>query len=397
MFVDKKSGTKIDFIMNLTEEEYSALRSAAQPLASMGRRQLFDLVRDNYADVKAVHTSQLRLFGSLSDRTRILQPRRAAEVFVGSVFNWLNSFRLFLDHEETSLKRRFGKDSSEYLAFKSACSAAYDNSPHYRFIYKLRNYATHVGLPVSRVSLRSPTPDDRAEGIRQRLVYGLDRDQLLHDFPWGVAVTADLKSMDAEFDLLPFIEPAMLCLRDIMIAVTRIDIQQAVPGAKLIASYLDRLPEPHEELVLLRIAYKGGGGMDFTPMPLPVDLVRKLLTVDVNDDDVLEPFRTPDDAPIAGPSEPTSTAALNYRRRRAAIALTAMVQEGLGSEGVKATVNDLIAQDGNVEPLLSGALNAGAELLHIAAMAMGRTPQWLLSSMGDLFPTHDEASDTDPG
>lgn len=131
---------------------------------------------------------------------------------MSSALNWLNSYRLFLDHEESSLKRRFGKQSSQYLAFKAACAKAYDTSPEYRFTYKLRNYATHVEMPISRVSLRRPSPEDLVEGLSQRIAFTLDRDDLLANYDWGVAATADLEKMDAEFELLPPIEPTMLQL-----------------------------------------------------------------------------------------------------------------------------------------------------------------------------------------
>ena len=51
--------------------------------------------------------------------------------------NFLSSFKTFLDHSETSLKRRFGKESDEVKRFKQACSEAFDSHFEYRFFYRV--------------------------------------------------------------------------------------------------------------------------------------------------------------------------------------------------------------------------------------------------------------------
>jgi hypothetical protein len=123
-------------------------------------------------------------------------------------------------------------------------------------------------------------------------------------------------------------------------------------------------------------------------MPLQANLVRTLLGVDATGD-VLAPFRI-DEESVVTPHSRFGTVALNYRRRRATIALTALLDESSGGPGFDATVKEIMKQDGHFEPLLSGAMNVSGELLHIAAIAMGRSPQWLLSSLGDLFPTGED-------
>lgn len=56
-------------------------------------------------------------------------------------------FRSFLDHWETYLKRKFGKDSKEFKLFKNATAKEYDNVFAYRFTYELRNYIQHEEFP----------------------------------------------------------------------------------------------------------------------------------------------------------------------------------------------------------------------------------------------------------
>jgi hypothetical protein len=57
------------------------------------------------------------------------------------------NFRAFLDYWETNIKHDFGKDSMQIKAFKNATHLEYDNIFAYRFIYELRNYIQHCGMP----------------------------------------------------------------------------------------------------------------------------------------------------------------------------------------------------------------------------------------------------------
>lgn len=70
------------------------------------------------------------------------------------LLNYLTSVKTFLDHSETKLNRKFGKGSEELICFKNVTSFFYDNSFAYRFFYKLRNYAQHIGLPLTNVGFK---------------------------------------------------------------------------------------------------------------------------------------------------------------------------------------------------------------------------------------------------
>ena len=51
----------------------------------------------------------------------------------------MSSFRAFLDHWETQIKRNFGIESDEINVFKKATGKEFDNNFSYRFTYDLRN------------------------------------------------------------------------------------------------------------------------------------------------------------------------------------------------------------------------------------------------------------------
>jgi len=65
------------------------------------------------------------------------------------LLNYLSSFRMLIDHSERLIKKRFGKDSKDFLKFKKTLKNIYDNHFEYRFIYKLRNFCQHCGIPVT--------------------------------------------------------------------------------------------------------------------------------------------------------------------------------------------------------------------------------------------------------
>ena len=63
------------------------------------------------------------------------------------ILGFLGSVRTFLDHAGTSISRRYGKGSEQFLYFKELTAYQFDNVFSYRFLYKLRNYTQHCGMP----------------------------------------------------------------------------------------------------------------------------------------------------------------------------------------------------------------------------------------------------------
>jgi hypothetical protein len=118
--------------------------------------------------------------------------------------NYLASMRFFLDFTETRIKRRFGKESSEAQQFKRACSEAFDGEFAYRFLYKLRNYAQHCGLPIGSLDVSGQPPTSDAPAQAELTLY-FSADQLLADYDeWGV-VNRDLEAMSAPFPVNPLV------------------------------------------------------------------------------------------------------------------------------------------------------------------------------------------------
>ncbi len=121
------------------------------------------------------------------------------------LMNYLSSIRTYLDHSETKLKKRYGKSSSEFDNFKKCTSEFYDNKFAYRFIYKLRNYAQHIELPISIIGYETQRTLN-SQKIKRILTPYFDREELLGKYTdWGV-VKDDLLKEKRTFPLMPIIE-----------------------------------------------------------------------------------------------------------------------------------------------------------------------------------------------
>ncbi|MDI5936627.1 hypothetical protein QLR68_00020 [Micromonospora sp. DH15] len=370
---------KFRFDVELDATEYKELETALKPVLRLGVRDIFKLVARNYEEIDSLNTYYLRLFGLPREHGRI-QPRDAAIGFMNACINWLNVVRLFLDHEETWLKRTFGETSTHFIDFKSACSRAFDSSIAYRFLYKLRNYATHCGLPISSVHLDTPTEEERAAGLHQKISFRLNRDDLLRNFNWGPKVRADLAAMEPAFELLPLISQAMPHLDGILQTTVATDVRECLQALPVVRRHLNRMTVETTQPCLLRLTPSGQGGYQMSPTLIPMDAIAKLESIDPTGD-LLAPFRRAGEFIRPGP--PPMSPEGRYRMKRGSLVLSAHLHEGGPSPAFIDTVNRLIDEDGDIEPVLTGTINLGVTLLHLASMATNSTPQSILASFGE--------------
>ncbi|MFA7348877.1 MAG: hypothetical protein WCZ86_14060 [Desulfurivibrionaceae bacterium] len=156
------------------------------------------------------------------------------------LLNILSMFRALLDHSATSLSREFGKNSSQLDQWKSKLSKIYDESIEYRFFYKLRNYAQHVGVPPIRISFSDSAKES---GISFGL--GLSRDVLLeqHDV-WGAVVRAELESGPDTIPVINFLQEWSISFNELEALLLDIKREAADPAATRIANHRNRLKLP---------------------------------------------------------------------------------------------------------------------------------------------------------
>jgi hypothetical protein len=361
---------------HIDRDEFIALRKSLAPAIRLGEREMFELIEANYSELTAKNNFYVRLFGRGKDQGRIPAPQAGAG-FMAACINWLNVVRLFLDHETTRLSRTFGAESEQLAEFKAATATAFDSSIAYRFLYKLRNYVTHCGLPISTVSLERPALEEQPKGLVQKIVFQLDRDMLLRDHDgWGPHVKPDLARFDRTFELLPLIHEAMSHIRMIMEAAWRIDVREALGSVEAIRAAVTAQNRPNEQLYLVVMRKKADGRIELSPTPIPIEVLDKLASVDPNGD-VLDPCRV-EDRTIAEP--PSFSSEENTQLERGTLVVSAALNNGIGSTAFAEVVNEIISEDGDVSPLISGLAILGLTAIYMGALAMNTSAESILTS-----------------
>jgi hypothetical protein len=66
------------------------------------------------------------------------------------------------------------------------------------------------------------------------------------------------------------------------------------------------------------------------------------------------------------------------------------MSEGGGTPEFVAAVNNLIAEDGDIEPLITGLINVSALLANVAAGAIGTSPEGLAGGLLDMYSPFDQ-------
>lgn len=152
--------------------------------------QLYMIAEWNYQDYRETLDAYKKLD---FERLQALLKARVLTFDINRVLlNLLAAVRMYLDHTETSIKRRHGDPSQNWINFKQACSNAYDGLFSYRFLYKLRNFAQHCGLPLSNFTASVREHPERPGEPYHELSFGLGRDFALREYDWGKKLKQEL-------------------------------------------------------------------------------------------------------------------------------------------------------------------------------------------------------------
>lgn len=169
--------TEINTIRDLSEAEAAGYRSAAKEFFEFAHWQmLVSVVEENHREFNQTIRSLSSFRPRYDPKVEMLT---ALQLGVNRrLANFLSSARLFLDHTELRLKRRYGEASAEVKAFKSATANSYDGVFAYRFFYRLRNYAQHCGMPVGGIEAAGSV-DEGSGAERHTTSYWFDVEHLL--------------------------------------------------------------------------------------------------------------------------------------------------------------------------------------------------------------------------
>jgi hypothetical protein len=148
------------------------------------------------------------------------------------IINYLFSVRMFLDHTEFKLKRVYGDCSVKFTTFKKATIFEYENNFSYRFLYKLRNYSQHCGLPTGELSMKSVEEPTCSGNIRNTLVINFNRDILLNYNGWNNHVEEELRHLPERFDVIPHFLKFKKSLDEINLSLIKGNITELTVSAE---------------------------------------------------------------------------------------------------------------------------------------------------------------------
>jgi hypothetical protein len=368
--------------LEMTAKEYQQYLDALSKCSRLHDRLAFELVERNRIDLRslcsfaAISLTLPREFAS-ADRTRI------SRVVMGQTINWLTAVRLFLDHAETDLKRRFGATSGQVAHFKQLAQESFDRSFPYRFVWKLRNYVQHCGWPLSSMSM-SLRPS--APGMAFRDVeFLLDPQALLEAYDaWG-PVKKDLRARTAPFPLIEMAEDATEELRKIAHELLVIDVLDAAESVASLEEALVRigsLPDAYRPCIFHGFSVPDGSSIRISPSEINVALVARLTRVAAGTLEPADLISEPQNpAPPVFDLDPRAVVQRLRAESRGVQLMAAYLGEGSGTRAFADLVNSIVASDGGIQLLVDGLVNVTAVLLFMTAGALGAEPKGLLSGL----------------
>lgn len=251
---------EIRAIRELTEKEFSDYRGAASKLGRyVHDQQLFAIVYLNYVDFKRLLRKS---FQQYVNKSPDLPTMEILGLSVNrNLLNFLSSVRTFLDHSEFNLKKRYGNDHERVEEYKRACSCEYDNCFSYRFVYQLRNYTQHCGMPLGELKFESKLKDARTDSIAHSLAIYFNRDRLLSEFDWGSKLKQEIQALPERFEISWHVDQAMMCLRRIGKSLIKNDLAELSKSARIIRDLIAPVKRRSGEPCIVFMT-KGASGED---------------------------------------------------------------------------------------------------------------------------------------
>jgi hypothetical protein len=219
--------------------------------------ELFAMAIANWRDFHSCLDDQFAKF--INRRTMDFNPRAMSFQVNRYLLNWLGSIRIYLDHTEARLKRRYGQNSTEWQRFDQMCHDSYDDIFAYRFIYGLRNIALHSSLPITEIQLSTVPSEADPKTPAHALVVGCNRDKLVAEKRWNKRLRIELASQPPTIEITALVDEMMRVLQKMCLSLAESSLTQLQPDALFINQLLQRAPSsPVEFAGILGAVLKPG-------------------------------------------------------------------------------------------------------------------------------------------
>lgn len=189
----------------------------------------FDIAERNFRElVDSIENHRSQLNNSATADAGLIPVGVGGVVLVAQkASNFLSSAGAFLAQTEIQLGRVHGENSPESKMWNEKRKDMHAACFSYRFLYALRNFSQHGGLPLSSLNIAGERASENAP-MFFKISTIISRDGLLgarHD--WEKKVQVEIQQQPPEFELLPLIEEyfhilCQLCLEAVQFQSARL-------------------------------------------------------------------------------------------------------------------------------------------------------------------------------
>jgi len=267
----------IKALRGLNESEVKEIRDCNKEIFDFNRHfKLVEYVLYNFACFKACIENNLKSFAVETDTIGQYDLDAFGHEVNITLLNLMMSARTFLDHMETSINREHGKESSEFKLFKSLTAKEFDDKFSYKFMYKLRNYVQHCGMPPLSYS-KTKTLDSETPFASLELQF--NRNALLSEYDeWGSIVKPELQAQQEQFDAFFIVDEFIASMLRIYICFTdSTSFHKTKKARERIAEIISQ-PESYfdDDYCLFSASENGDGKFNFSMSWIPASLFRKI-------------------------------------------------------------------------------------------------------------------------
>jgi hypothetical protein len=250
-FID---GDKITSIRKLSNEEFQEYKRASDCLSNFSNtQQLYTITLLNYNEYFTTLKEYEQQYSSSQSLNSLILERMFLNIN-RRLLNYLSSIRSFLDHTETRLKEKYGKEFARVKHFLEACSKEYENSFSYKFFYTLRNFTQHFGMPVGSLRLTSTEDPPYSGKVSHHLEVTFDRDELLKYNGWKRMLKEEIQRLPQEFDISSHVFNMMKCLERINGVLVKDELLDIVKSAEYIDKLMASIKEKQVYPIVLQIS-----------------------------------------------------------------------------------------------------------------------------------------------
>ena len=184
-------GEKITGLKYITEEDYVVYKAHRNIISEFSRD--YELLRLVVEEHKGFERGLVAVGQAFVEEENLVNQNNLRHLIFDAnklILRFLGGVRTFLDHTQTAISRKYGAGSEQLQYWKSLTAHQFDSNFSYRFLYKLRNYTQHCGMPPIGYSVVHVS-----SGIEISLNF--DRKTLLKEYgEWGGALKKELSSSD---------------------------------------------------------------------------------------------------------------------------------------------------------------------------------------------------------